>query len=126
MPKLSFSLVSPERELFSGEADSVSIPGTEGVFEVQAGHSPLMSTLSPGMLTIRDGSRERKLYVRGGFADVSPDGLTVLAETAIPEDELKGDVLGAQKQAAQKALSADSSPEQQLEAQRAVDVLSTY
>ncbi|WP_031550672.1 ATP synthase F1 subunit epsilon [Parvularcula oceani] len=126
MPKLSFSLVSPERELFSGEADSVSIPGTEGVFEVQAGHSPLMSTLSPGMLTIRDGSRERKLYVRGGFADVSPDGLTVLAETAIPEDELKGDVLGAQKQAAQKALSADLSPEQQLEAQRAVDVLSTY
>ena len=127
MPKLSFSLVSPERELFSGQADTVVVPGTEGLFEVQAGHAPLMSTLSPGLLTIREDGQERRLYVAGGFADVSPDGLTVLAETAIPEAELKGDALGAQKQAAQaKLASADATPEDRLESQRAIDALSAY
>lgn len=126
MAKLPFSLVSPERELFSGEADAVLVPGTDGLFEVQGGHSPVMSTLSPGMLVIRDGANERRFYVRGGFADVAPDGLTVLAETAIPAEELRGDVLGGQKQLAQDALRAEGTPEQRLEAQRAVDVLSAY
>ena len=124
MSKLTFSLVSPERELFSGEADSVLVPGTEGLFEVQAGHSPLMSTISPGLLTIRNEGTERKLYVRGGFADVSPNGLTVLAETAIPEEELNGDVLTRQREAATPRENA--SPEEQLDAQRATDVLSAY
>ena len=126
MAKLPFSLVSPERELFSGEADSVLVPGTEGLFEVQAGHAPLMSTISPGLLTIRDGGAERRLYVRGGFADVSPTGLTVLAETAIPEEELSGDVLTRQKADIDRARGAGGTPEQQLDAQRATDVLSAY
>ncbi|MBB4657752.1 ATP synthase F1 subunit epsilon [Parvularcula dongshanensis] len=126
MAKLPFSLVTPEREYASGEADSVLVPGTEGLFEVQANHAPLMSTLSPGILVIRNAGTERRLFVRGGFADVNPEGLTVLAEVAIPEDELKGDVLGRQKQAAQKALSEGGTPEQVLEQQRAVDVLAGY
>ena len=126
MTKLTFSLVSPERELFSGEADTVLVPGTDGLFEVQANHSPVMSTLSPGMLVIRNAGTDRRFYVRGGFADVAPDGLTVLAETAIPAEEMRGDVLGEQKQVAQRALQAEGTPEQRLEAQRAVDVLSAY
>ena len=126
MAKLPFSLVSPERELFSGEADSVLVPGTEGLFEVQAGHAPLMSTISPGLLTIRDGGSERRLYVRGGFADVSPTGLTVLAETAIPEEELTGDVLARQKADVEHSRETGASPEAQLDAQRATDVLSAY
>ena len=126
MAKLPFSLVSPERELFSGEADSVLVPGTEGLFEVQAGHAPLMSTISPGLLTIRDGGQERRLYVRGGFADVSPTGLTVLAETAIPEEELTGDVLTRQRAEVDRARETGGTPEQQLDAQRATDVLSAY
>jgi F-type H+-transporting ATPase subunit epsilon len=126
MTKLPFSLVSPERELFSGEADSVLVPGTDGAFEVQASHAPVMSTLSPGMLVIRDGQDQRKVYVSGGFADVSPSGLTVLAETAIPEAELRGDALGAQKTRAQAQLKAGGTPEQALDAQRALDVLSAY
>ena len=126
MAKLPFSLVSPERELFSGEADSVLVPGTEGLFEVQAGHAPLMSTISPGLLTIRDGGQERRLYVRGGFADVSPMGLTVLAETAIPEEELTGDVLARQRAEVDRARETGGTPEQQLDAQRATDVLSAY
>ena len=126
MARLPFSLVSPERELYSGEADSVLVPGTDGAFEVQAGHSPLMSTLSPGMLVIREGGAERKIYVRGGFADVGPTGLTVLAESAVPEDELRGDVLTAQRADADAALSGDGTPEEVLDAQRAKDALAAY
>lgn len=126
MAKIPFSLVSPERELFSGEADSVLVPGTEGQFEVQAGHSPLMSTLSPGMLEVRDGGNTRKIYVRGGFADVSANGLTVLAESATPEEELRGETLKAQRAEAEAALAAGPSPEEALDAQRAKDALSTY
>ena len=126
MAKLHFSLVSPERELFSGDADSVLVPGTEGAFEVQSGHSPLMSTLSPGLLVIRDGGQERKIYVRGGFADVNANGLTVLAEQAVPEDELRGDTLTAMRADAEARLGADGTPEQRLDAQRAQDALSAY
>ena len=126
MTKLDFSLVSPERELFAGQADSVSVPGTEGVFEVQAGHSPVMSTLSPGMLVVRDGGTERKIYVRGGFADVSATGLTVLAEAAVPEGELRGDVLTGQRGEADAILAGDGTPEQRLDAQRAKDALAIY
>lgn len=126
MTKLDFSLVSPERELFSGEADSVRVPGTEGAFEVQAGHAPLMATLSPGILLIRNGGNEEKLFVRGGFADVSASGLTVLAEAAIPEAELKGETLGAEKDRAQRRLSEPATPEDEIDARRAQDALSAY
>ena len=126
MTKLHFSLVSPERELFAGQADSVSVPGTEGVFEVQAGHSPLMSTLSPGMLEIRDGADVRRIYVRGGFADVNAGGLTVLAEAAVPEGELRGETLKAQRAAAEALPADDATPEETLDAQRATDALAPY
>ena len=126
MTKLDFSLVSPERELFAGQADSVLVPGTEGAFEVQAGHSPLMSTLSPGLLVVRDGGTERRIYVRGGFADVNASGLTVLAESAVPEEELRGDVLLSQRADADASLTDDATPEQRLDAQRAKDALAAY
>ena len=126
MAKLHFSLVSPEAELFSGEADSVLVPGTEGLFEVQAGHSPLMSTLSPGMLVVRDGGTERKIYVRGGFADVSASGLTVLAESAVAEDQLRGETLTGQRAEADRVLAADPTPEEALDAERAKAALAAY
>lgn len=81
--KLHFSLVSPERELFSGEVDQVDAPGTEGDFGVLAGHAPFMTTLKEGKVTVYDGGRQRVFDVRGGFADVTPDGLTILAEHAL-------------------------------------------
>ena len=82
MPKLHFSLVAPERELFSGEVDQVIAPGTEGQFGVLAGHAPFMSTLAEGQVTVLDGANTRTFTVRGGFADVTPAGLTILAEHA--------------------------------------------
>lgn len=124
---LHFSLVSPERELFAGEADRVLVPGAEGLFEVGPSHAPVMSTLSPGMLAITIGGTVTKFFVRGGFADVNTDGLTVLAEVAIPEAELKGDRLSAEKkQAADDLASGQLSADATLNAQRAQDLLSAY
>jgi F-type H+-transporting ATPase subunit epsilon len=81
--KLHFSLVSPERELFAGEVDQVDAPGAEGAFGVLAGHSPFMTALREGFVTIHDGDQLRHFEVRGGFADITPAGLTILAEYAV-------------------------------------------
>ncbi|MET0181564.1 MAG: F0F1 ATP synthase subunit epsilon [Caulobacterales bacterium] len=81
--KLTFSLVSPERELFHGEVDMVVVPGAGGEFGVLAGHAPLLSIVKPGVLRITDGANVRRIFVNGGFADVTPEGLTVLAEEAL-------------------------------------------
>ncbi len=81
--KLHFSLVSPERELFSGDVDQVVVPGVDGQFGVLPKHAPVMSVIKPGAIRILDGSSERRIYVGGGFADVTPAGLTVLAEDAV-------------------------------------------
>ena len=82
MAKLRFSLVSPERELFSGDVDQVDAPGIEGDFGVLAGHAPFMTALKTGEVTVTDGGSSRVFEIEGGFADVTPDGLTILAESA--------------------------------------------
>ena len=80
--KLRFSLVSPERELFSGDVDQVDAPGSEGDFGVLSGHAPFMTTLKEGRVKAYDGDDTRVFEVRGGFADVNPEGLIILAEYA--------------------------------------------
>jgi F-type H+-transporting ATPase subunit epsilon len=80
--KLHFSLVSPERELFSGEVDQVDAPGSEGDFGVLAGHAPFMTTLKEGWVKVHVDGSLRTFDIHGGFADVTPEGLTILAEKA--------------------------------------------
>ena len=93
MAKLHFDLVSPEKLLFSGEVDQVDVPGSEGDFGVLAGHAPLVATLRPGILTMyRDGG-DLRIVVNGGFAEVGPSGLTVLADMAVPVEEFDPAVL---------------------------------
>ena len=82
MPKFHFSLVAPERELFAGEVDQVDAPGAEGDFGVLAGHEPFMTTLRPGEVIVRDGVSRRIFTLQGGFADVTPESFTLLAEHA--------------------------------------------
>jgi F-type H+-transporting ATPase subunit epsilon len=81
--KLSFALVSPERELFNGDVDHVVVPGIEGEFGVSPNHAPVMSVIKPGALKVINDGAERRIFVNGGFADVTPEGLTVLAEEAV-------------------------------------------
>jgi F-type H+-transporting ATPase subunit epsilon len=89
-----FELVSPERLLVSGEVEQVLVPGSEGDFTMLANHAPLLTSLRPGLLEIvSSGAERRRYFVRGGFAEVGPQGLTVLAETAIDLVELEADTL---------------------------------
>ena len=81
--KFHFSLVSPEKELFSGEVDQVDAPGVDGDFGVFSGHEPFMTTLRSGAVTVRDGGKTRVFTIEGGFADVTPESLTILAESAV-------------------------------------------
>ncbi len=89
MTAFRFELVSPEKLLFSGDVDSVVVPSTEGEFMVMANHAPVMASLRPGVVTVGEAAgKSSRLYVRGGFAEVSSKGLTILAEQAIPLEEL--------------------------------------
>lgn len=81
--KLHFSLVSPERELFSGEVDQVVVPGSDGQFGALVNHAPLMSVVKSGVIRIITGNQETKMYVGGGIVDVSGKGVAILAEDAV-------------------------------------------
>ena len=93
---LHFELVSPARLLFSGDVVSVQIPGTEGEMTILPGHAPVLSTLKPGVVSIQKDGGTDKIFVRGGFAEVNAQGLTVLAETAIPLADLDAAALAKQ------------------------------
>ena len=81
--KLHFELVSPEKLLMSTDVDMVVVPGVDGDFGVLINHAPVVSTLRTGILEVHNGETPEKILVVSGFAEVNPDGLTVLAEEAI-------------------------------------------
>jgi F-type H+-transporting ATPase subunit epsilon len=112
MPTFPFELVSPEKLLFTGEVEAVVVPGTEGEFTVLKDHAPVMSGMKPGIVEIDGGSSaKRRLFVRGGFADVSPKGLTILAEQAIPLEDLNAAQLDADIQGAEEEIAATRDDE---------------
>ena len=119
--KLQFNLVSPERELMSAEVDQVDIPGTEGWMGVFPNHAPLMTTLAPGMVKIRTGTDEKRIFVRGGFAEISPAGLTVLAEEAMPAEELDAEKIAQRVRNAEEDLADADTDEKKLAAQQSLD-----
>ena len=96
MATLHFELVSPEKLVFSGEVEQVDVPGAEGDFGVLAGHAPMVTTLRPGVMTVKAAGGEQKIVVLGGFAEVSAKGLTVLADTADSLADFDRAVLAAQ------------------------------
>ncbi len=120
--KLTFSLVSPERELFSGDVDQVDIPGTEGDLGVFPNHSPLMAAIRTGAITVYAEGQEKQFFVQGGFADVTPAGLTILAERAAPMSEVSKESLSADISAVQASLT-DLEGEAALAAQQNLDGL---
>jgi len=85
---LHFELVSPAKLLFSGDVDSVVIPGTEGEMTVLPQHAPILTSLRAGVVVVTSVKGAERVFVRGGFAEVNAKGLTVLAERAIPEAEM--------------------------------------
>ena len=88
MATFHFDLVSPEKLAFSGEVDQVDVPGLEGDFGVLAGHAPIVAAIRPGILTVTSGGTHQKIIVLGGLAEMSDNGLTVLADVATSIEEL--------------------------------------
>jgi F-type H+-transporting ATPase subunit epsilon len=108
MATIKVDLVSPERLLASVEADLAQIPGQMGEFTALPGHAPFLSTLRPGVVTIRAGGADKAYFVTGGFAEVSANAASVLAEEAVERDALTRSFLDAKLAEAEKALAEAS------------------
>jgi F-type H+-transporting ATPase subunit epsilon len=105
MAKFSFRLVMPERELLNVEADMVVVPGSEGDFGVLHGHAPLISTVRPGVIEVIQGNKvEQRFIVVGGFAEVTPERCTVLANEAMPFEQVTAEQLAERERAAERDL----------------------
>ena len=90
---VQFDLVSPERLLASVDAKEVQIPGAEGDMTAMPDHAPLITTLRPGILSVEGTDGTSDYAVTGGFAQISPEGTSVLAEKAMPVSEVTADVM---------------------------------
>jgi len=120
---ITFDLVSPERLLLSTDAEMVTIPGADGYMGVMPGHMPLVSTLRPGMIDVQAGGRDERFFIRGGFAEVSPTKLTVLAEEAIPMSEMDIAVLDQRIRDAEEDLAAAKTDQERHRASEMLDDL---
>lgn len=87
MASLHFEFVSPERVLFSGDVDQVDLPGAEGDMGILPLHAPIVTALRPGVVTIFNQGRREEVVVVGGFAEMSPAGLTILADRAVARED---------------------------------------
>ncbi len=124
MAAFPFELVSPERLLFTGDVESVVVPGTEGELTVMKDHAPLMTTLKPGIVTVNEAAgQSSRLFVRGGFADVAPTGLTILAESAVPVEQLDAATLDAEVKGAGTDVADATTDEGRRLAQEKLDQL---
>ena len=106
MPAFPFELVSPEKIVFSGEVEAVVVPGVEGEFTVLKNHAPTLALLKPGIIEFDPSPTQKtKLFVRGGFAQVAPEGLVILAEQTIALEELDGAKIDADLQDAEEDIA---------------------
>ena len=92
---MQYDLVSPERRLASGKATEVQIPGTEGNLTAMAGHAPLITTLRPGILRIVSGGSADEYAVTGGFAEITAEGVSVLAEESLHVSDVTQEAIDA-------------------------------
>ncbi len=120
-----FDLVSPEKLLMSDPVEQVTVPGADGQFTVLIGHAPFLSILKPGVLDITAaGGSTQRIYVRGGFADVNAGGLTVLAEQAMPLEEVNAEIMAQQVTDAEEDLvDAGEDADKRAVAQKQLDDL---
>lgn len=119
MAKVSFRLVMPERELLATEADMVVVPGSEGDFGVLPGHAPLISTVRPGVLEVFQGNKvEQRFLLVGGFAEVTPERCTVLADEALPFEQVTAEQLAQREQTAENDLSDAVTPAEKATAEK--------
>ena len=119
---MTFDLVSPERKLASVEATSVNIPGMEGDMTAMPNHAAFLTTLRPGVVKVNNGNDVTEYVVTGGFAEISAEGTSVLAEQAMPLTEATAEVMGGVLSAAEATLETAAEDGKTAAAQRVNDV----
>jgi F-type H+-transporting ATPase subunit epsilon len=120
-----FELVTPERLALSQDATQVLVPGVEGEFTVLAGHAPVISALRPGVIevTLAEGGERERIFVKGGFAEVDADRVTVLAERALAVEEMDAGTIAVELETAEAELGAAADDAARLAAAAAVERL---
>ncbi|MCI0598569.1 MAG: F0F1 ATP synthase subunit epsilon [Beijerinckiaceae bacterium] len=113
MATFHFELVAPEKLVYSGDVEAIVVPGTEGEFTVLKDHAPLISTIRPGVVVIEEspGAKQR-LYIRGGFAEVAPSGLTILADQVLPLAEVDAAALDAEAESFEEDVAGAATDEE--------------
>ena len=121
-----FELVTPERMALSEDVAQVVVPGVEGEFTVLPGHAPVISALRPGVIEVAlPDAGKRRIFVKGGFAEIDAGHLTVLAERALPVEEMDAALVAVELEAAQAELAAAGDHASRLAAASAVEQLRT-
>jgi F-type H+-transporting ATPase subunit epsilon len=115
-----FELVSPERILMSVDVEQVVMPGSEGDFTVLANHAPVISMLRPGIIDVTLENGRKRVFVKGGFAEVEADRATVLAQTALDLDELGSARIAHEIRIAEAELAEAKSDEDRFNAERVI------
>ncbi len=118
-----FELVSPERILMSVDAEQVIVPGAEGQFTVLEAHAPVVSTLLPGVIHVTTPNSKQAIFVRSGFAEVTGEQLTILAERAFIVEEADPRQLDQELDLARKALDDADTDDARLHVSRAIEEL---
>ena len=118
-----FELVSPERVLLAGDAEEVQLSGTEGDFTVLAGHAPVVATLMPSVIHVTMPDAKKAIFVKGGFAEVTPEMLSVLVEQAIIKDEADPRHIEDELAETERLLAEEKDDEARLHLDRALEGL---
>jgi len=124
MATIKFELVSPERVIVSANVEHVVLPGSEGELGVLPGHAPAVVTLKPGVVSVlTGGTASQRLFVNGGFAEINPESVTVLAERAFDPANTEKSVISDALAMAEKALADANNDDERFVAQAAIDTL---
>jgi len=118
---LNFELVSPERKLASTEAEAVTIPGMMGDLTAMANHAPFLTNMRPGFVVVRNGTSETSYFVTGGFAEISDNTVSVLAEEAVEKDKVDRAYLEEKLGEAEEALAEAAAARKQAALQKLND-----
>jgi len=112
MAKLKVEIVTPEKRVLSVQADEAIVPGARGLFGVRPGHTPFLSLMEPGWMTLKDGATSQRFYLAGGFVEVANDNVRILADQAETEAEVDLEAARKRLEAAQanlKGMSPDDT-----------------
>lgn len=121
-----FELVSPEKLLISANVDEVIVPGYDGDFTMLSKHAPMIATLRPGILRVPNfEGKEKRIFVRGGFAEVGPDSLIVLAQQATPIEEFDAARIDAEITNAEEDLADATNEDARRQAEDTLERLRT-